>query len=88
MAERRRHRQGSLLVRSDQPLIGLILKEDSQEIVRYFAEETEADAAISQDNTRDALSLAGAWSELKWDDMEKGLERIRHESPPSPPISP
>ncbi|MDO8669844.1 MAG: hypothetical protein Q7O66_00225 [Dehalococcoidia bacterium] len=87
MAERRQHRVPSLLVRSDQPLIGLILKEDSREVVRYFAEETEADAAIPQDATRDALSLAGAWSELSWAEMEKGLDRIRHESPPSPPIA-
>ncbi|MDP2663525.1 MAG: hypothetical protein Q8R28_22660 [Dehalococcoidia bacterium] len=69
------------------PLIGVILKEDSQEVVRYFAEETEADAAIPQEVTQDALSLAGAWSEISWSEMEKGLERIRHESPPSLPIS-
>lgn len=87
MTGSRRHRESSLLVRSDQPLIGVILKEDSQEVVRYFAEEAEAEAAIAHDATHDALSLAGAWGELDWSDIERGLDRIRHESPPSPPIS-
>lgn len=28
---------------------------------------------------REALSLAGAWSDLDWDAMEAALDRIRHE---------
>lgn len=87
MAERRLSRMPSLLVRSNQPLIGVILEEHGQEVVRYFAEEAEADAAIPRGATQDALAVAGAWSDLNWDDMEKALDRIRHESPPSPPIS-
>jgi hypothetical protein len=35
---------------------------------------------------QDALSLAGAWSHLDWDDMVDALDRIRHESKPTPPI--
>jgi hypothetical protein len=35
---------------------------------------------------QDALSLAGAWSHLDWDDMVEMLDRIRHESKPTPPI--
>jgi hypothetical protein len=30
--------------------------------------------------------LAGAWSHLGWDDMVATLDRIRHESKPTPPI--
>ena len=33
-----------------------------------------------------ALDLAGAWSDLDWDDMEAELYRIGHSTPPSPPI--
>lgn len=34
---------------------------------------------------RDALALAGAWSDLKDDEFE-ALDRIRHESKPTPPM--
>jgi uncharacterized protein (DUF433 family) len=33
-----------------------------------------------------ALSLAGAWSDLDFDEMIDALDRIRHESKPTPPI--
>jgi len=87
MRERRPHRVPSLLVRSDQPLIGVILEENGQEVVRYFADEAEADAALPQDAVQQALSLAGAWSDLDWDEAEAELDRIRHESQPTPPIT-
>jgi uncharacterized protein (DUF433 family) len=32
-----------------------------------------------------ALSLAGAWSDLDFDEMLDALDRIRHESKPTPP---
>ncbi|MBI2907243.1 MAG: hypothetical protein HYX92_06260 [Chloroflexi bacterium] len=87
MVIRRPARTPSLLVRSDQPLIGVILEERGQEVVRYFADEAEADAAIPPGAAQDALSLAGAWNDLSWDEMEKELDRLRHENPPSPPLS-
>lgn len=34
-----------------------------------------------------ALALAGAWSDLNWDEMEADLDRIRHQTPPSPPFT-
>jgi hypothetical protein len=34
-------------VRPDRPLIGVILIEDGQVVVRYFADEADADAAIA-----------------------------------------
>ena len=30
------------------------------------------------------LALARSWSDLDWDEMEKALDRIRHESKPTP----
>jgi hypothetical protein len=33
-----------------------------------------------------ALALAGAWRDLDWDEAMKELDRIRHESTPTPPI--
>jgi hypothetical protein len=34
----------------------------------------------------EALGLVGAWSDLDWDEMIEALDRIRHESKPTPPI--
>lgn len=76
----------SLLVRSDQPLIGLISVERGEEVVQYFAEEASADAAVTRNVTQAALGVIGAWSDLDWTEMETGLNRIRHEAPPTPPI--
>jgi hypothetical protein len=73
-----------LTIRSDQPLIGLIEQHDGQEVTRYFTEE--ADTARSDGAVQAALSAVGAWSDLDWHEMEQALDRIRHESPPTPPI--
>lgn len=37
-------------------------------------------------SVRDALAVAGAWSDLQEDDEFEALDRIRHESTPTPPI--
>ena len=56
------------LVRSGQPLIGVLVEEDGEEMVRYFSEEQEADTVASLSVTQDALRLAGAWSDLDWEE--------------------
>ncbi len=76
----------SLVVEQDQALIGVPLKENGQEVTRYFVDEGDADAATSESVTRDALGVIGAWSDLDWDEMVETLDRIRHESRPTPPI--
>ena len=78
--------QHGLTLASNQPLIGIPFEENGKEVVRYFAEEAQADRAVSNETTQKALSLAGAWSDLDWDDMEKELDRIRHESQSTPLI--
>lgn len=84
MAKGRHNQAQSLLVQSNQPLIGIPFEKNGQEAVRYFAEEAEADKVVS--GVDEALSLAGAWSDLDWEEMEQALDRIRHESKPTPPI--
>jgi hypothetical protein len=76
----------SLAVTPDRPLIGIIFVEDGQEVVRYFVDEAEADAAVFAQHGEDARSLAGAWADLDWEEARDALERIRHESEPTPPI--
>jgi hypothetical protein len=35
---------------------------------------------------QETLSLAGSWKDLDFDDMIEQLDRIRHESKPTPPL--
>jgi len=87
MSEQQIDRVESFTVHSNQPLIGVILQESGQEVVRYFAEDADADAATSSSAIQGVLNLAGAWSDLNWEEVEKDLYRIRHESNPTPPLS-
>ncbi|MGH2561446.1 MAG: hypothetical protein ACRDJH_20470 [Thermomicrobiales bacterium] len=84
--ERGTERSGSLTVRDDQPLIGIILPDDGREVTRYFADEASADAAVSAQTAARARALAGAWSDLDWDEAVEELDRIRHDSVPTTPI--
>ena len=71
----------------NQPLIGIPFEENGKEVIRYFSEETQADHAVSNDATEKALALAGAWSDLDFDEMLDTLDHIRHDSKPTPPIA-
>ena len=86
MAERRRDPSLSLVAESDQPLIAIPLDEDGREGVRYLVAEAVSDAAQLERVTREALGVIGAWDDLDWDELEAALDRIRHESRPTPPI--
>jgi hypothetical protein len=87
MSQRERRQDASLTVSDDQPLIGVVLFQDGRETVHYYCREEDAQEEISPSATKDALALAGAWSDLNWEELEQGLDLIRHQSPPTPPIS-
>ncbi len=57
--------------------------------VRYFTNEEELDAAISQDTIQRGLDLAGAWGDLdvSEDELLRALDEIRHESEPTPSLT-
>ena len=86
MTEQRREQIQGLLGQSNQPLIGIPSEEKGREVVRYFTGEAEADASVPQSATQAALGVIGAWSGFDWDEMVEALDRIRHESQPTPPI--
>ena len=76
--------------------IGELSPEMQEDIAQLIEELTEPleDVPVPQNlsvdenlpkSVRDALALAGAWSDLKDDEFE-ALDRIRHESKPSLPI--
>jgi len=76
-----------ILVRPNQPLIGIPLKEDGEDVVQYFTDEEGVEEASTSASLQRALSLAGAWKDLgDWNDVLEELDRIRHESKPTPPI--
>jgi hypothetical protein len=75
-----------MVVSTGQPLIAVFDRHNGHEVELYFADETDAIAAVSEDVIRDALNLAGAWSDLDWEEMSLALDRIRHESKPTPPL--
>ena len=81
--------QDGLTTHGKQPLIGIPVGEGTDDLVRYFASEEAADQALSRDQSsiQRALSAIGAWSDLDFDDMLDALDRIRHESRPTPPIN-
>jgi hypothetical protein len=92
MAETARQPTEGFTTRGNQPLIGIATMEGDEEVVRYFNSEEELEAARAKDRARSiqrALDLAGAWAEL---DVEGGpdpldeLDRMRHESKPTPPF--
>ena len=70
-----------------QPLIGIPFAENGHEVIRYFSDEAAADAAVREQAIQQAVSLAGSWRALDWEEMEATLDRIRHESLPTPPIT-
>ncbi len=76
----------TLIARNHQPLIAVPVENNGEEEVRYFTDDAEADAALGQEATREAIKLAGVWSDLDGDDMLASLARMRHESKPTPPI--
>lgn len=80
------NQQPAFTISQDQPLIGIPFEKNGKIITEYFSEEKKADQYISDEKTKKALKLAGAWSDLNWEEMEQELDRIRHESKPTPPI--
>jgi hypothetical protein len=72
----------ALDVNQDSPLIGVVPATDER-MVRFFCSEDDADRMATTEPAG-ALALAGAWSDLEWDEMERGLDRIRHDALQSP----
>jgi hypothetical protein len=46
------------------PLIGVRVEEDGEEATRYFTDEGEVDAALTNEGTQSALAAIGAWADL------------------------
>ncbi len=84
MSNVQKRSDNSLTTRPHEPLIAVPMEDGG---VRYFTSRDDADAAGEQDAVQKAIDLAGAWSGLDADEMFAALDRIRHESTPTPPIT-
>jgi hypothetical protein len=76
----------SLSVDGDRPLVGVPGRENGREVVRYFVDDLEGPAALPADVLRRARAALGSWSDMDWEETKAALDRIRHESEPTPPI--
>ena len=59
-----------LTARRERTLFGVPM-DDDQESIRYFTDDAEADAVLADSGVRQALSVAGVWSDLDWDEPSK-----------------
>jgi hypothetical protein len=62
------------------------MADHGQEVTHFFTDDDAADAATSEADIQAALATIGAFSDLDFDEMLDDLDRIRHQSPPTPPI--
>jgi hypothetical protein len=84
--EQRRESDPELIVGQRQMLFAVPRDEDGREAVHYFTEDAQTGLDAAEEGTRDALSVIGAWADLDCDEALDELDRIRHESRPTPPI--
>jgi hypothetical protein len=75
-----------LVARHGEPVIVIPVQVGGEEVEWVFTSEAEADAALEDLAIQESLYLAGAWSDLDLDEMLDELDRMRHASPPSPPL--
>jgi hypothetical protein len=66
-AARKRDEPASITASLDAPLIGVFVKVDGRDAVRYFVNEDDVEASISDEDVRRAAATFGAWSDLDFD---------------------
>ena len=86
MSGQRAIRGQFLVVEDGQALIAVPTVENGRNVTYYFAHDETADEVLPP-ATQAALSAIGAWSHLDWDEVYESLDRIRHESDPTPPLN-
>jgi len=80
---------------SSHPDLRRLAKEVKKTGRSYVLRESNQDIAVltpvkrhtsQQKAIEETLSLAGSWKELDFDEMIAQLDRLRHESKPTPPL--
>jgi hypothetical protein len=78
---------GPLVARLDQPLIGVPIQDNGHDTVVYFIDDAQADAELHHTTHHRPIKLAGVWHDLDGNEVLDALDRIRHQSRPTPPIT-
>jgi hypothetical protein len=86
-AERLSRDEPKLVLHEGESLVSVMSRGDDGFVEQIFRVAIDADATVDDNVIRTALSLAGAWSDLDWDEMAEALDCIRHSNPPSPPLT-
>ena len=88
MSKEQRERVATLIATCDEPVVATPVMEDGRELVHYAVETGTVTSPSFPGSVQDALDLAGVWGDNDWDETVDALDRIRHESQPTPPIEP
>lgn len=75
-----------LVVERHEPVVAIPITENGREVVYYGVDGAEYQQSPHPLSVQDALDLAGAWSDIDWDEAVDTLDHIRHESKPTPPV--
>lgn len=76
-----------LMARADEPLIAIPMELDGEEVTCFVVGHQAADAAVASIRRKRPSDLSAASEGLDFDEMMDELDRIRHASPPSPPLN-
>ncbi len=86
MIEQQQSLTTGFVLEDAQVLIAVPDTVQGRDVTRYFFSEEAADQARLPIVTQAALRVIGTWRDFDWEEMEEALDRIRHESVPTPPI--
>jgi hypothetical protein len=64
-----------------------LLKRDNMPIALLTPIQEKPSHQAKRKAIEETLALAGAWSDLDWEDMREALDHIRHDSKPTPPFA-
>jgi hypothetical protein len=86
MALRRATRTTELGIQSERQLTVAPAVVRGAGVTDNVEDDEVSDAAMADRVLQDALAAIGSWSDLDWDETVAALDRIRHESIPTPPL--
>ena len=86
MAQQRFKPVPYLVVEEGTSLVAIPIDVDGRKPICYIPEQNAVDESELPEAVRDALNLAGAWSDLDWEEVQAALERIRQDSKPLAPV--
>lgn len=75
-----------LIVRKGEALVGVPDAENGEPITRVYVRNLRSPGRPNAETLALALSAICAWKELDWEFTLAELDRIRHESEPTPPL--